>query len=130
MVVNLSIINSYIFYKTVQHNKNEKARMHLQYRTILVDQLVGDFHQDRTKTYTSISEARLNGKLCNARKGKKRDCVVCSKKKESDGRQTSDYCDTFLNELRMHMRACLQKYHGELQNLKCMFVFTRGNAYL
>ncbi|XP_066596608.1 piggyBac transposable element-derived protein 4-like [Prorops nasuta] len=108
----ISIINSYILYKTVQHNKNEKALTHLKYRKILVDQLVGDFRQERTRVSTSISEIRLNGKLHIMRKGSKRDCVVCSTRKQRDGRrQTSEYCDTCPNKPRMHMGDCFKRYH-------------------
>ncbi|KAI4481598.1 hypothetical protein M0802_013908 [Mischocyttarus mexicanus] len=108
----MSIINSYILYKTVQHNKNEKALTHLKYRKILVDQLIGDFRQERTRVSRSISEIRLNGKLHIMRKGPKRDCVVCSTRKQRDGsRQTSEYCDTCPSKPRMHMGDCFQRYH-------------------
>jgi hypothetical protein len=62
------IINSYILYKTLQHNKKKKALKHLQYRKILVDQLVGGFRHDRRRVSTSISEIRLNGKFHVMRK--------------------------------------------------------------
>lgn len=75
---------------------------------MLVDQLVGDFRQNRTKVSTSISEIRLNRKLQIIRKGV-RDYVVCSKRKEKDvRRQASDYCDTFPSKPRMHLEDCFQ----------------------
>ncbi|KAI4485718.1 hypothetical protein M0802_012579 [Mischocyttarus mexicanus] len=109
--IEMSIINSYILYKTVQHNKNEKALTHLKYRKILVDQLIGDFRQERTRVSRSIFEIRLNGKLHIMKKGPKRDCVVCSTRKQRDGRrQTSEYCDTCPSKPRMHMGDCFQRY--------------------
>lgn len=106
------IINSYILYKTVQRNKNEKALTYFQYRKMLVDRLIGDFLQNRTKISTSISEIRLNGKIHIIRKGIKRDCVVCSKKKEKDRRcQKIDYYDTSPSKLRMYIGDCFQRYH-------------------
>ncbi|KAI4473617.1 hypothetical protein M0804_015262 [Polistes exclamans] len=47
------------------------------------------------------------------RKGPKRDCVVCSTRKQRDGRrQTSEYCDICPSKLRIHMGDCFQRYHS------------------
>lgn len=94
---------------------------------MLVDQLVEDFHQDKMKVSTSISEIRLNGKLHIIRKGVKRDCVVCYKRKEKDvKRQTSDYCDTYPSKQRMHMGDCFQSITTwRTTKLKICFTYTR-----
>lgn len=106
----ICIINSYILYKTVQKNKNGKALTHLRYRNILVDQLVGNFRQERTRT-SAVNETRLNGKLHIMRRAGKRDFVGCSKRNEKDGRrQTGDYCDTCPSKSRIHMGDCFQRY--------------------
>ena len=59
-----------------------------------------------------MNETRLNEKLHIMRKAGKRDCVMCSKKKEKDGRrQTDNYCDTCPNKPRMYMGDGFQRYH-------------------
>lgn len=55
------------------------------------------------------------------RKGSKRECVVCSTRKEMDGgRQTNDYCDTCPSKSRMYMGDRLS-----ITKFKIYLLFTR-----
>lgn len=92
---------------------------HLNFIKTLVDQLVGDYKDLRSRPSTSApSENRLDGKLHILRKGPKRDCVVCSKRAVKGGRrETSEYCDTCPNKPHMHLGDCFEKYHT-LKNYK------------
>ena len=107
----VSVINSYIIYKIEKTKQNEKPLTHLKYVKLLVDQLINNFRQERSRASTSSSEIRLNGTLHVMRKGKKRDCVVCSNRKKGERRETSEYCDTCPNKPRMHVGDCFARYH-------------------
>ncbi|XP_053975370.1 piggyBac transposable element-derived protein 4-like [Hylaeus volcanicus] len=105
-------INAYILYKTVKKANNQKPMTHLKFVKLLVDQLRGNFRQERGRDFSAPAENRLNGKLHVMRKGTKRDCVVCSKRQQKSGRrETIDYCDTCRNKPRMHMGDCFYRYH-------------------
>lgn len=108
----MSAINAYILYKCVKQSKNEKPLSHLKFVKRLVDQLVGDFHKDRSRPSTSETETRLDKKLHILRKGKKRDCIVCSNRHEKgQRRETSEYCDTCPGNPQMHIGNCFKRYH-------------------
>ncbi|CAK9804154.1 PiggyBac transposable element-derived protein 4 [Anthophora plagiata] len=114
----ICIINSYILYKLVKKQRNEKPLNHLQFRKILVKQLKGDFRQPRrVSTSTSNSDnIRLNGKLHVMLSGAKRDCKVCSNRNTPGGRrETSSYCDTCPQKPRMHLGQCFVNYHTKVQ---------------
>lgn len=112
-------INSYIIYKAVKTKNNEKPLSHLKYLKVMVDQLVGEYKEPRSRPSTSADpETRLNQKLHILRSGPKRDCVVCSKRAVKGGRrETSTYCDTCPGNPRMHLGDCFEKYHT-LRNYK------------
>ena len=76
----ICFINAYIIYKIKVTKMNKKSLSHLKFVKTLVDQLVGDFRQNRNRSSTSSTEVRLDGKLHVLRKGTKRDCVVCSRR--------------------------------------------------
>ena len=110
----ISLINSYILYKLVKKQRNERPLNHLQFRKILVKQLKGDFRQQRRpSTSTSNSdEIRLNGKLHVMLSGTKSDCKVCSIRNKPGGRhETTYYCDTCPENPRMHLGQCYLNYH-------------------
>ena len=114
----MSAINAYILYKCVKKSKNEKPLSHLKFVKRLVDQLVGEFREDRSRPSTSTHETRLDKRLHILRKGKKRDCLVCSNRQEKgQRRETSEYCDTCPGKPRMHMGNCFERYHT-LRNFK------------
>lgn len=87
----ISSINSYILYKSVKKSKNEKPLSRLKFVKRLVDQLVGDFQEYRTRPSSLTYETRLDKKLHRMRKDNKRDCVVCSNRQEKakDAKQAS-----------------------------------------
>ena len=98
--------------KCVIKSKNEKPLSHLKFVKRLVDQLVGEFREDRSRPSTSATETRLNKKHHILRKGKKRDCIVCSNRQEKgQRRKTSEYCDIFPGKTRKHMGSCFERYH-------------------
>lgn len=106
------VINSYIIYKIVKKKQNEKPLTHLKYVKLLVDQLINNFRQERFRASTSSSEIRLNGKLHEMRRGKKRDCIVCSnRQKKGERHETSEYCNTCPDKPRMHLGDCFSRYH-------------------
>lgn len=112
-------INSYILYKSIKKQRNERPLSHLQYVKTLVDQLRGDFRQTRDRASTSTSsfnEIRLNGKLHVILTGVKKDCKVCSQRnKPGERHQTTYYCDTCPDKPRMHLGDCFIKYHTKQQ---------------
>ncbi|CAK9816388.1 PiggyBac transposable element-derived protein 4 [Anthophora quadrimaculata] len=108
-------INSYILYKSVKKQRNERPLSHLQYLKTLVDQLRGDFRQKQPSTASSSQSTseviRLNGKLHVILMGQKKDCKVCSQRTSGQRRQTVYYCDTCPDKPRMHIGDCFVKYH-------------------
>ena len=95
---------AYIAYKINNTKINEKPLSHLKFVKTLVDQLVGDFRQNRNRSSTSSTEVRLDGKLHVLRKGTKRDCVVCSRRdKKGQRHETYEFCDTCPGKSRMHL---------------------------
>ncbi|CAK9810345.1 PiggyBac transposable element-derived protein 4 [Anthophora quadrimaculata] len=108
-------INSYILYKLEKKQRNERPLSHLRYVKTLVDQLRGDFRQnrDRISAFTStFDEIRLNEKLHIILTGTKKDCKVCSQRSKPGGRhETRYYCDTCPDKPRMHLGDCFIKYH-------------------
>ncbi|XP_024220714.1 piggyBac transposable element-derived protein 4-like [Bombus impatiens] len=90
----------------------EKPLTHLKYVKLLIDQLINNFRQERSRASTSSSEIRLNGKLHEMRRGKKRDCIVCSnRQKKGERHETSEYCNTCPDKPRMHLGDCFSRYH-------------------
>ena len=63
-------------------NENEQPQSHLKFVKRLVDQLAGEFREDRSRPSTSTTETRLDKKLHILRIGKKKDCIVCSNRQE------------------------------------------------
>ena len=77
----ICLTSSYIFYKSIKKQKNERPLTRLQFVKILVDQLRADFRLSRDRTSISIAnydEIRLNGKLHVILTETKKDCEVCS----------------------------------------------------
>lgn len=106
----ICIINSYILYKQVKRQSNERPLIHLQFRKNLVNKLKGDFRQPRERASKSTSnpdEIRLNGKLHVILTGTKKDYKVCSTRSKPGGRhKTTYYCDTCPDKPRMHLGEC------------------------
>ncbi|CAK9832768.1 PiggyBac transposable element-derived protein 4 [Anthophora retusa] len=111
----ICIINSYILYKEVKRQRNERPLSHLQFRKDLVNNMRGDFRQTRERASKSTSnpdEVRLNGKLHVILTGTKKDCKVCSTRNKPGGRhEMTYYCDTCPNKPRMHLGECYTTYH-------------------
>lgn len=106
----ICIINSYILYKQVKRQRNERPLTHLQFRKNLVNKLKGDFRQPRERASKSTSnpdEVRLNGKLHVILTGTKKDYKVCSTRNKPGGtHKTTYYCDTCPDKPRMHLGEC------------------------
>ncbi|KAI4478593.1 hypothetical protein M0804_011916 [Polistes exclamans] len=91
-------INSYIIYKSVKKQRNERPLIHLQYLKTLVDQLRGEFRQKQPSTASSSQSSseviRLNRKLQVILMGQKKDCKcvceLCMAARGRRGRQAEE----------------------------------------
>lgn len=114
-----SAVNAYILCKENMKKINKKPMNNVQFRRLLVDQLVGNFREGTKRTNSSnIDDAqRLDGKYHSIIKlsdKKRKGCVVCSNRNQSGGRkQTSFICDTCDNKPGLHPE-CFNKYHTVL----------------
>ena len=91
------IVNSYIVYKETSKRENKLPQSHLQFRRVLLVQLVGDLRnptkQKRGKPRTRDKEERLNGKphFVAHNEGEHKDCAVSSNRKIQGGRRETYY---------------------------------------
>ena len=99
-------INSYILYKWVKKQRNERLLSYVLHVKTLVNQL-RDFQQTRDRTFTSISSFDgfcFNGKLHVILIGVKKDCKVCFQRNQPGGRhQITFYCNTCPDKPRIHL---------------------------
>lgn len=96
--MDIYLINSYILYRSVKKQKNERPLNHLRFIKNLVDQLRGDFRQPRDRASMSTAncnEIWLNGQFHVILIGTKRDCKMYScRNKVGKRHETIYYCDT------------------------------------
>jgi hypothetical protein len=117
-MLEICALNSYILYKDICKEINEKPIAHLQFDKKLVIQLRGDFQLKRKpqgQQNTSKMEKRLDGKLHILGSGNKKDWRVCSNRKQVGGRKlTMTYCSTCPDKpsLNLHLRDCFEKFHN------------------
>lgn len=111
-------INSYTLYKITELQKNKIPMTHHDFVSTLVRQLVGNFREGslaRGRPSSTDVEERLNGKFhCNVKwqNGKKKDCLVCSKRNIKNGRhETRYFCETCIRKPGLHPGNCFNRYH-------------------
>lgn len=98
------MINSYIF---LQVNKKKNERPFTIYKNYSESIEISDNREIELRRQLLIT-IRLNGKLHVILTGIKKDCKVCSSRNKSDGRrETTYYCDTWVNQ------ECIINYHTQ-----------------
>lgn len=118
-LLEVSTINSYILYKSLQEDNNRPPMSHKQFRLRLVEDLVRDYVQ-QTRNFArrrpgrpQTDIQRLNGKLHvmgKAPKGSFR-CHVCTKKKVR--KETVYFCKTCDEKPYLHPETCFEVYHTQ-----------------
>ena len=106
-LVEVSIVNSFVLYKKVNHTT---TLQHLTYRQKLVEQLVGDIRNNRSEQRGRPSsldcEERLNKQsyfITKAARGLNKDCMVCS---TPQSRKTTLFsCETCTRKPGLHPEA-------------------------
>ena len=114
-LLKVCLVNSFILYKQATHAASFR---HLTYRQRLVEQLVGNVRNKRSKQRGRPSslnlEERLNKQqhfIAKAARGHNKDCMVCSK---SQSRKTTlFYCETCARKPGLHPGACFKAYHTQ-----------------
>ncbi|XP_054257551.1 piggyBac transposable element-derived protein 4-like [Macrosteles quadrilineatus] len=118
-LLEVSTINSYILYKSLQEDNNRVAMSHKQFRLSLVEDLVRDYVQE-TCNFTRRRPGRpkndiqrLNGKLHVMGKSPKGSfrCHVCAKNKVR--KETVYFCKTCDEKPYLHPDTCFEVYHTQ-----------------
>lgn len=115
----VSIVNSYILYKTVQIQHHKKPMSHLDFRKSLVSALVEDRVASRPsrckrgRPSQGPPDQRLLGKHYVARKpnGGRSRCVVCLK--NGMRKETIYVCKTCVAKPGLHPDECFEVYHSQ-----------------
>ena len=112
-LVEVSIVNSYILYKKATHATTLR---HLTYRQKLVEQLVGDIRNNRSRRLGRPSsldqEERLRNQahfIAKAARGRNKDCMVCSLPQSR--KTTLFFGETCTRKPGLHPGACFKSYH-------------------
>lgn len=114
----ICVINSYIIYRISKQTNDETPMTHYKFVKTLISQLRGEFRAPRSHPTPSSDAERLDNKLHIPDVGKKRDCIVCSRRNQDGGRrQTTYYCQTCPSQPTMHIKECFKIYHT-VQNYK------------
>jgi len=91
--------------------------LHLKFVKKLVDQLVGEFREDRSRASILNIQTRLNKRLHILRKGKKETVWFVPTGKNQDRDEKQQNSDTCPGKPRLHIGDCFEKYHT-LRNFK------------
>lgn len=117
-LLEIAIVNSYHLWNIDRKEKNLKPMDHLQYRRILIEELVEgcrNSSRKRGRPSTTDDEERLNGKphfIAKKPNKSTKDCVVCSNRNVPGGRkETSYFCETCSRKPGCHPGKCFKDYH-------------------
>ena len=114
-LLEVCFVNSFILYKQAIHAASFRQ---LTYRQRLVEQLVGNVRNERSKKRgrpSSLdSEEKLNKQqhfIAKAARGHNKDCMVCSK--PQSWKATLFYCETCVRKPGLHLGACFKAYYTQ-----------------
>ena len=119
-VLEVAVINTYIVYKELALRRRERPISHLAFRRRLIDSLSEPIRSSFVPRARSGPRAAQNiERLRQAQHymekgGKRRDCVVCSKREEGGKRHlTSYFCGTCQTKPSLCPSGCFEVYHSQ-----------------